>query len=163
MRDLNLTDQQKTQLKSLRETQRQQIEQVKQNSSLSEEQKREQIAQIRKQGKDQFTALLTPEQQAKLKTMREGREERGGSAKLNLTDQQKSQIKPILEQSREQMKAVRQDTSLTSEQKKEKAKQIREQTRAQILPLLTPEQQQQLQQMHQRRRKGAAAEGSGAK
>ncbi len=69
---------------------------------------------------------------------------------LNLTEQQKSQIQPILQAQHQQMGALRSDTSLTAEQKRQRAKQIREQTHSQIQAILTPEQQKQLEEMHQK-------------
>jgi Spy/CpxP family protein refolding chaperone len=153
---LNLTDQQKQQLQSMRQAQRQQIAAVKQDSSLTDQQKQEKIQQIREQGRTQFESVLTPDQKTKLQQMHN----RGPMSQLNLTEQQRSQIRPILQQSRQQMQSLRQDTNLTSEQKKEKVKQIREQTHSQIMSLLTPEQQQkwqQMQQEHRRGRKGDAA------
>ena len=66
---------------------------------------------------------------------------------LNLTPDQQSQVKPVMEDTRSQMKAVREDASLTPDQKKAKAKEIREATNAKIKALLTPEQQQKMDQM----------------
>jgi Spy/CpxP family protein refolding chaperone len=46
------------------------------------------------------------------------------SEKLNLTDDQKAKIKPILQDQMQQMKAVRQDSSLSEEQRQAKMKSI---------------------------------------
>ena len=54
---------------------------------------------------------------------------------LDLTPEQQAKIKPIFEQARPQMKAARQES-------KEKMKAIRDNTMAQIRPILTPAQQQ---------------------
>ena len=59
---------------------------------------------------------------------------------LDLTEAQKSQIKPILQTGRSQIKALRADTSLTHEQKVAQIKAIRAEIRAQIKAILTPEQ-----------------------
>src|SRR5579885_838453 len=59
---------------------------------------------------------------------------------LNLTDEQKSQIQPILQQQRQKLEALRNDNSLSQEQKREQFQQIREQTRSQINAILTPDQ-----------------------
>lgn len=79
------------------------------------------------------------------------------SKELNLTDEQKAKVKPILEDEGKQMKAVREDSSLSQEQKHDKAKQIHETTHSQINDLLTPEQQQkfaQLKEQHKEHREG---------
>ena len=69
--------------------------------------------------------------------------------KLNLTDDQKAKIKPILENLAQQMKAVRDDASLSPEQKKAKMHAIHESFHDQINSVLTPEQQAKLKQMKQ--------------
>ena len=69
------------------------------------------------------------------------------SEKLNLTDDQKAKIKPILQDQMRQMKAVHEDTSLSEEQKRAKMKSIHESSHDQINAVLTPEQQAKFEQM----------------
>jgi len=71
------------------------------------------------------------------------------SKKLNLTQDQQNQLKPIFQKQHQQAKSIWQDTSLTKDQKKEKMKALRQETMAQVNPILTPEQQQQWQQMRE--------------
>lgn len=59
---------------------------------------------------------------------------------LNLTDDQKTKMKAVLEEERTQMKALHQDTSLSKEERQAKMKEIRESTRSAIKQILTPEQ-----------------------
>lgn len=59
---------------------------------------------------------------------------------LRLTDEQKQQIKPVLEERQQQIKQVLQDPSLTPEEKWAKTDDIRGQSRAAIDQYLTPEQ-----------------------
>ena len=63
------------------------------------------------------------------------------SQELNLTDDQKAKLKPILESEWQEMKPVRDDTALSREQKHEKMKGIHEKYQAQVAGVLTPEQQ----------------------
>jgi len=63
------------------------------------------------------------------------------SKELNLTDEQKAKVKPILDEQMKQMHATQEDSSLTQEQKHDKMKQIHEATHSQINDILTPEQQ----------------------
>jgi len=72
------------------------------------------------------------------------------SARLHLTDEQKAQIKPILDQEIQQMKAIRTDKSLSRDQRRGKTKALREETFTKIHALLTPEQQKKHEQMRQR-------------
>jgi len=67
--------------------------------------------------------------------------------KLNLSQDQQNQLKPIFQAQHEQAKAIRNDSSLTQDQKKEKFQALRQDTMAKMNSILTPEQQQQWQQM----------------
>ena len=69
------------------------------------------------------------------------------SEKLNLTDDQKAKLKPILQDQMQQMKAVREDTSLSEDQKHAKMKSIHESLHEQINAVLTPEQQTKFKEM----------------
>ena len=71
------------------------------------------------------------------------------SEKLNLTDDQKAKLRPILQGQMQQMKAVREDSSLSEEQKRAKMKPIHESLHDQINAVLTPEQQAKFKQMRQ--------------
>lgn len=72
--------------------------------------------------------------------------------KLNLTADQQAKLKPIFQQTREQARGIRNDTSLAPDQKKAKMKELHENTMAQVNGILTPEQQAQWKQMREERR-----------
>ncbi len=59
---------------------------------------------------------------------------------LNLTDDQKTQVQPILESWRSQMMATMQDSSLSSDDKHAKVKSIHDDTTAKLQPILTADQ-----------------------
>ena len=61
--------------------------------------------------------------------------------KLDLTADQQAKLKPILDDQHEKMKALHEDASLKPEDKKEKAKSLREAANDQIKAILTPDQQ----------------------
>jgi periplasmic protein CpxP/Spy len=63
------------------------------------------------------------------------------SKQLNLSDDQKAKIKPILDDQQKQMQALRDDSSLSQDQRHEKMKQIHEASDAKINDILTPDQQ----------------------
>jgi Spy/CpxP family protein refolding chaperone len=171
---LNLTDQQKTQIQGLFQTQRQQAHSIRQDTSLSPQQKQDKLKQLRESTHQQMQSVLTPEQQQKFQQLRSEHEGmgkdhmgRGGMgpgggmgplAHLNLTPEQKSKIQPIMQSSRQQIQAVRADSSLTPEQKQAKVREIHQNAMSQVNAVLTPEQQQQLQQM----RKGRSGKRGGS-
>jgi Spy/CpxP family protein refolding chaperone len=85
-------------------------------------------------------------------------------AALNLTDEQKAQIKTIREDGKQQIAAMEKDPSLSEEAKQQKLKVIRKDIRRQVWSVMTPEQQKQwaAEQRELREHKhggGAAAEG----
>ena len=73
--------------------------------------------------------------------------------KLNLTDAQKEQFQQIGRDMRKQGMAIRQDSSLTDDQKKEKMLALRKQAHQQMFGVLTQEQKEQLKQMREHHKK----------
>ncbi|HEY8902071.1 MAG TPA: hypothetical protein VIM48_00100 [Chthoniobacterales bacterium] len=67
---LSLSDDQVTKLKAIFEDQKAQLDPIWKDTSLSREQKREKSKPIMESGKAKVNAVLTPEQQAKLKELR---------------------------------------------------------------------------------------------
>jgi len=74
---------------------------------------------------------------------------------LALTPQQIAQIRPIVQSTRQQIMALRQNTALPQQQKRQQIRQIQASTFQQIRPLLTPEQLQRWKQIREERRQGA--------
>jgi Spy/CpxP family protein refolding chaperone len=156
---LNLTQQQQEQLNPIFEKQRQQAQAIKQDTSLTPDQRKEKFAALRADTHAQMNSVLTPEQQqqwAQMKAqgkqrMAENRQKMGArlAEKLNLSQAQQDQLKPIMDKRREQAKAIWQDNALTQDQKREKMQALHQDTQAQLNSILTPEQQQQWQQMRQ--------------
>jgi Spy/CpxP family protein refolding chaperone len=68
----------------------------------------------------------------------------GAMKGLNLTDDQKAQMKKIHESTKTQLDAVKNDQSLTADQKDAKIHQLRHGAREQMVKLLTPEQREQM-------------------
>ena len=79
---------------------------------------------------------------------------------LALTDAQKTQLKPILQDARQQAKAIKDDTTLTPDARKAKMKDLQKSTRSQMLSILTPEQRAKLKSINQAKRQ--AKENAGA-
>jgi len=72
---------------------------------------------------------------------------------LGLTEQQKQQIVPLLEQELKQLGALKKDTSLSALKKVEQLRQLGASFDEKIKPLLNPEQQQKFQVMRDQMRK----------
>lgn len=68
--------------------------------------------------------------------------------KLNLTADQTSKLEPILADQQQKMAALRSNTSLTPDQRREQFRSIHKDTQTQLASVLTPDQLQQLRSMH---------------
>ncbi|HYG99594.1 MAG TPA: hypothetical protein VD837_10720 [Terriglobales bacterium] len=167
---LNLTDEQKAKLQPLFEQQRTQMQALRQDTSLTPEQKRTKMKELRDANHQKVMAILTPEQQQKMQQMfakhgRKGMDRWSQLGRmveqLNLSDEQKSKLQPLFEQQRTQMQALRQDTSLTPEQKRTKMKELRDANHQQVMAILTPEQQQNLESMRAKRPRRGYGTGMG--
>lgn len=78
---------------------------------------------------------------------------------LNLTADQQTKIKPILEQEQQQMQPLHGDTSMSQQDKWSKMQQIRQGTNDQIKAVLTPDQQTKFAQMQERHGPGGMGHG----
>jgi len=180
-RELGLTDAQKEQMKSYLQDARSQMQLLRNDTTLTPEQRRTQVQQIRETTQAKLKAVLTPTQQAKADELRaqarQKMEERRTlvadrrlehmTSQLGLSASQSSAIKSLTEQARNQAKAIRENSALTQEQKMQQLQALRTDTRNQITTNLTPDQKTKLDQLRQqavsrfehRRRGGAGFRG----
>ena len=158
---LDLTEAQQAQLKAVRQQTAATIKGIRANSSLTPDQQRAQIAAQRQSARDQFKALLTPDQQAKLATLEAhpGKLHAMVDLRLRLTrlaktlglsDAQKSQLKQIRQSARASIQPIRENASLTADQKRAQIQPLLQSARAQMRAVLTPEQQQKFDEMRDR-------------
>ncbi|HRN48616.1 MAG TPA: hypothetical protein PK110_09445 [Niabella sp.] len=162
---LNLTDAQKQQMKDLQEDGQKQMEAIRNDNTLTQEQKKEKVIAFQKEQRAKRQALLTPEQKAKAETFAKQGNRRDmkmnnrkfnhssgrgtgfgrnnsqkGYNNLNLTDAQKQQMKALQEDGQKQMNVIKNDNKLTAEQKKEKMQTLQQSQRTKRQAILTPEQ-----------------------
>jgi len=71
---------------------------------------------------------------------------------LQLTDDQQAKIKPILEEQHKEMMDLRQDTSMSRQDRFAKFRDIRQKSLDKIKPILTAEQQEKWQKIQEERR-----------
>jgi len=130
------------------------------------------IKSLRDTAEGAIMTLLTPDQQAKARERniigrllapwqagnRAGIGVGGGIigalARLNLTDEQKKATTAILKETQDRCQAIRTDTTLTPEQKRDLIQPIRKESMERILSVLTPEQRDKLNQILPRRNGG---------
>jgi len=73
---------------------------------------------------------------------------------LNLSNEQKEKIRPLLQHEMERMRQVRNNTSLTQGEARQRLETIRRNTNRRIAEILTPEQKKHFQEIREERRGG---------
>jgi len=116
-----------------------------------------QIRAIRQKGVQEVNSILTPEQQQKFAQLKKHALHQWHrrqwnrlamlSKKLGLTDEQKTSIKAVFATDANEIKAIRQNSSLSQEQKQTEIKTIWQKGKAQVNALLTPDQQAKLAEL----------------
>ena len=160
MQDLNLTAEQQTQMKTLHEDMMQQRNAIQNDASLSADQKKDKMKELRQTQMQKMNAILTPDQQAKMKTFRkEGKQNhqmRKGSPQmmqqLDLTADQQTQMKALHETMQQQRNAIKNDASLSADQKKDKMKELHQTQMEKVNTILTPEQQAKMKAFREQRK-----------
>src|SRR5438128_12400716 len=73
------------------------------------------------------------------------------SKRLNLTDDQKEKIRPILQDEDKQITSLESDNTMSAQQKHKKMREIRMSSKSQMAAILTPEQKEKIQggRMHE--------------
>jgi Spy/CpxP family protein refolding chaperone len=130
-KELNLTDEQKNKLQTIIRGQAGNLRDLRQDTSLAPEDKKEKLRALREEITAEVKKVLTPEQFEKWRA-KQGQLAAGGGAPLarvqeaikdlNLTDQQQEQLKPIYQEQMGKLRELYQDTSLSIPEKLEKLK-----------------------------------------
>lgn len=176
---LNLSDAQKSRMKTINENFRNKMQALQQDSNLSNE--------VRKQGREELISahrtemmsILNPEQKAKWEENRnkgaanrkdeqqgnknmkrdgEAHANRNGEQRtgrmreeLNLSADQAARIKTINQNFRNDLQNIRKNENLTQEQKKEQTRILQKQHKENISALLTSEQKEKFNSLHKNR------------
>lgn len=169
MGDLNLSEGQKTKLKALNEDHRNQMASLEKQDNITVKEAKEKKEALRKDHFAKVQALLTPDQKAQIEKNKEARKvkmqemEKSRAEKmkkeLNLTDEQSAKLDASKKEMMTKMKAVREDQTLSDEQKREKAKELKKQQMDNMKSFLTEEQLQKMKEG----RKHRGGKGKGKK
>jgi Spy/CpxP family protein refolding chaperone len=145
--ELGLTKEQGQQLKTIHQKYDKEFDKVKDNSSLTKEQKKESLIKLREQKSTEVKAILTEEQFKKWEAIKEEKKEAKVQEKtddlkkeLGITDEQATQLKAIHEKYKPQFKAIKDDTTKTEEQKKAALKTLKEAEKTELKTILSEEQ-----------------------
>ena len=77
--------------------------------------------------------------------------QKGMMNQLNLTPDQKSQMKTVHQDMKQQRESIMNDQSLTADQKKQKMKEFRKSQSEKVNGILTPDQQQKMKELRKQR------------
>jgi Spy/CpxP family protein refolding chaperone len=160
---LNLTDEQKNEMKAINDDFHQQMSDLKKSEDkITVTEWKNKMATIRKDHKDKVEKVLTDDQKASLKTMHKEhgnrfRHNKGNriermKKELNLTDDQSAAIQKSFGESMQKMKAIHDDKSLTDDQKKEQFKTLHSQQEESLKSILTPDQYNKFRELKKQHR-----------
>lgn len=167
IQQLGLSQDQVQQIRAIVEKYHQDVTAVLKGTGTKEE-KGPQLKDLRTKAAAAINAVLTADQQAKAQKMRlidillaprQARAELGFIAlvwKLDLTADQKTTIKGILQPAEAAAKAIREDNTLKPRDKAQKLAQLRQDTNQKVLAVLTPDQQAKLKDMMKNAQQGQA-------
>jgi Spy/CpxP family protein refolding chaperone len=163
MKQLNLTPDQQAKFKAIRENQHKEMEALK-TKALTSDQVKTQRKELHKKYHDQMQLVLTPAQKEQMKNFKaekkktyaeKGQRKKGGKGvnkrsgdfqkELNLTQAQKDELSKMRRDVKGQMESIRDDQSLTQDQKKEKIHSIKKDQKEKFKSVLTKEQLDKLE------------------
>ncbi|MEO8413929.1 MAG: hypothetical protein ABI472_09730 [Ginsengibacter sp.] len=161
MKELNLTDAQKQQAKSLNTEYKNQLKDLEKNESITLKDYRIKKASLEQERKSKFQALLTADQKDKIALAKKDRSEHMKmmaqkkiermKTELNLTDAQVSKIQEQRGIAMTQAKAIKEDASLTNEQKKEQLMSLVKSSKESMKNIFTAEQLKKREEMRNSR------------
>ena len=157
MKDLNLTDAQKAQLKANRETYKAKMEALRKDENITVKEMKAREKAIHDEQKAKMQALLTTEQKAKIASDRANMDTKRKAMdaqraeemkeKLGLSNEQAEKLKAHNQETHSKIKAIQDNESLTMDQKKEQMIAVKEASKAQRKNILTAEQLRKMEEM----------------
>lgn len=168
MKELNLTEDQKAQFKTQRESFKKQMEELKKNEDITVKEWKSKLEALKKENKEKMNGILTTEQKARLEKskveqkekMKEIGKERAEKMKkeLGLSDDQSAKLEANRKEVGEKMKSIREDKTLSDEQRKEKIKKAMEGNKEKLKEILTEEQLKKMKEMRHKGHRGERGE-----
>lgn len=170
MAKLELSDAQKSELKAMRQSLREQKRAIKQNSSLTKQEKKAALYALRKSKQAQLSSLLTPDQQSERRTLREARQAKKRSKrlarlarKLELSPAQRTQVSDILENAAKRGRRIHSQDDLNFQEHRTQIKAHRKRTRNELQGILDAEQRATFTEMKKKRKNRRMVRGKGRK
>ena len=156
-KDLNLSAEQKEQMKAIHEATKNQLMELSKNENITVKEFKTRKEAIHKEQKEKINNLLTAEQKAQIAKNKEAQKEKYVTmrakrleemkSKLNLSDEQVTQIKASHEAQRAKADAIRDNEQLSKEERMQQLSALRGENKNELKKILTEEQLLKLEQM----------------
>ncbi len=156
MKQLKLSEDQKTKFHSLNEDFRKQLMDLKKNEDITVRELKNRMKTLHKDHKEKIMGLLTVDQKAKIEKMKaehKAMQEIDAKARLekmkislSLTNEQADKINKNRLEMAEKMKALREDDKMDMEKKREQMKELMKQQKEKMKSILTAEQFEKIQE-----------------
>lgn len=160
--ELNLSDEQSLELKTILKESKKDIKGVKQNTALSKEQKKAEVKLIKDKTDAKIQTVLSTEQYTKFLELKEKRRTEAKEKReaerdaffeeIGVTETQRAELKSIKEDSKASIKRLKENSNLTDEEKKEQIKKVRKDADKRMKEVLTPEQYEAIKQKKKEKR-----------
>ena len=160
MKELNFSEAQKSKLQANRESFKTKMQQLEKEENITVKEYKARKEALHKENRAAMQSVLTPEQRQQMANMKLKREQQNREREqvrlektktnLSLTNEQAAQIKSQQEAFHNKQKAIRENESLSMEQKKMQMKALQESARQERMKVLNAE---QLEKMKTRNRK----------
>lgn len=153
---LNMTEDQKTKMKSLHETFRKEMGELRKNENITVKEWKSKREALVKKHHDAMQNILTPEQKAQIEKMKLERKSKAETfeknrmekmkTELGLTSDQVEKFDRLHESTRAQMKAIFDNTQLDKTQKREQMQALMKKHKEELNSIYTDEQKKKLEE-----------------
>jgi len=152
---LNLSEDQQTKMKAINDDFRKQAQELRKNDNITVKEQKDRFRALRDDHKTKMQSLLTSDQKTQLEKMKQNRkamhdiDAKAGMEKmkirLGLSDAQVAQLEKNRTAFSGKMKALREDKSLSEDQRKQQVKELMKQRKDSMKSILTEEQLKKIQ------------------
>ncbi len=156
-KELNFSEDQKKQAKANQEEFHKKMKELNSNENITVKEQRDRKAALMKEQKAKMDALLTPEQKAKVEQMKADRKAKGEErfskhldkmkSELGLSETQVSQLKTQRESMQSRFKAIKENESLSREQKRDQLMALKSEAKEQHKKILSADQLKKMEEM----------------
>ena len=161
MHQLNLTEAQKTQMKSINMDFRTQMQELKKQDNMTVKEFNARKEALQQDRKSKTMAILTDEQKNKMQAMKKDRQDKMKmmqtkhiermQSQLNLTTDQSTKLKAKNDELNQKMDAIRNNSALPQDQKRTQMQQLRQERKAYMESILTEDQKKKMEEMKSKR------------